>query len=218
MKTMLILCLIMPFVFVINSCKSNQKENLFNGKNLDNWILFVNSPDVNPDSVFHVSDKIIHVAGQPFGYMRSKKEYSNYKLHVEYRWGGTPANSGIFVHARGDDKVWPFCFECQLKNLNAGDIILMGVGTGITIKDSSYIVNPGDQPYKACSKFGESSENPPGEWNIVDIKCDHNDLEIIVNGVIQNQGTALSMTSGSICLQSEGGPVQFRNIYLEPLD
>jgi len=39
-----------------------------------------------------------------------------------------------------------------------------------------------------------------------------------VNGVLQNEGTDASVTSGWICLQSEGSPIEFRNIYLQPLD
>ncbi|MHC4062585.1 MAG: family 16 glycoside hydrolase, partial [Planctomycetota bacterium] len=39
-----------------------------------------------------------------------------------------------------------------------------------------------------------------------------------VNGVLQNEGTKATDTSGKICLQSEGSPIEFRNIYIEHLD
>jgi hypothetical protein len=39
-----------------------------------------------------------------------------------------------------------------------------------------------------------------------------------VNGQLQNRLTGLSNRQGFIGLQSEGGPVQFRNIILTPLD
>ena len=39
-----------------------------------------------------------------------------------------------------------------------------------------------------------------------------------MGGLLQNQGTKATKTAGSICLQSEGKPIQFRNVYLEPLD
>jgi hypothetical protein len=35
--------------------------------------------------------------------------------------------------------------------------------------------------------------------------------------VLQNKGTGINPTEGNIALQSEGGPIQFRNIYLQPL-
>jgi hypothetical protein len=212
MPIFIILCASMVF-----SCSSSNKEILFNGKDLTNWTMFLQDPQVSPDSIFVVRDGIIHVAGMPFGYLRSKKEYSNYKLHVEYQWPDIPTNSGIFVHVNGENQVWPACYESQLKNGSAGDIILMRTGTNITIKDSTWAAPSGDRPYKACPKFNESSEKPAGEWNTVEIICNKNNLEISVNGVLQNKGTGLTMTSGNICLQSEGGPIQFRNVYLEYL-
>ena len=43
-------------------------------------------------------------------------------------------------------------------------------------------------------------------------------LKLTVNGVLQNEGTDATPSSGPICLQSEGSPIEFRNIYLEPVD
>ena len=202
---------------MIFSCSTSKKEYLFNGEDLNNWTMFLQDPGINPDSVFTVRDGIIHIAGLPFGYIRTQKEYSNFKLHVEYRWPDTPTNSGIFVHVNGDNQIWPSCFESQLKNNSAGDIILMRPGTSITINDSTYSAPPGDRPYKACPKFNESSEKPAGEWNTVEITCENNSIEISVNSVLQNKGGGMTMTSGAICLQSEGGPIEFRNVYIEPL-
>ena len=38
------------------------------------------------------------------------------------------------------------------------------------------------------------------------------------NGVLQNVATKCSASSGKICLQSEGTPIEYRNIYIEPLE
>jgi hypothetical protein len=35
-----------------------------------------------------------------------------------------------------------------------------------------------------------------------------------VNGMLQNEGAQATETSGKICLQSEGSPIEFRNIYV----
>ncbi len=37
-----------------------------------------------------------------------------------------------------------------------------------------------------------------------------------VNGKLMNEATDCSVTEGKICLQSEGAPIEFRNIYVEP--
>jgi hypothetical protein len=36
--------------------------------------------------------------------------------------------------------------------------------------------------------------------------------------VLQNEGKDIYTDAGNICLQSEGGPIEFRNITIEPLD
>ena len=216
MKINLTISIIVCMLTII-SCSKSQKEDLFNGKDLSNWTIFLKNPQANPDSVFSVADGMINVSGLPFGYLRTKKEYKNFNLHAEYRWIGTPTNSGIFLNATVADKIWPLCMECQLANTKAGDIILMGVGAGITRRDTVLFSNNPEKPNIVVKKLENSSEKPAGEWNTVDIVCTEKNLEIKINGVLQNIGTNLSLTSGSICLQSEGGPMQFRNVYVELL-
>ena len=67
-------------------------------------------------------------------------------------------------------------------------------------------------------KKQQSSEKPSGQWNLDDIGCDKDTISCYVNGVLQNEGTAATVSAGWICLQSEGGPIEFRNIYIEPLN
>jgi hypothetical protein len=213
-----LICFAIALTFLF-SCKPNKRAELFNNRNLNNWTAFLKDPGVDPDTVFWVKDGIINVSGQPFGYLRSNEVYSNYKLHVEYRWVKEPANSGIFLHVQGENRIWPLCYECQLWNGHAGDVILMGLGMGMTVKDSTFIVTPGGPKQSmVMPKFADSTEKPAGEWNSLDITCESDNLEVIINGVLQNMGKKLTASSGSICLQSEGGPMQFRNIKLEQLE
>ncbi|MFR3489761.1 MAG: family 16 glycoside hydrolase [Alistipes ihumii] len=51
-----------------------------------------------------------------------------------------------------------------------------------------------------------------------EIVCSDSTITVHVNGQLQNRLTGLSNRQGFIGLQSEGGPVQFRNIILTPLD
>ena len=83
------------------ACKPDHKVMLFNGNNLDNWNIFVSSPDVQPEELFWVEDGIINTSGKPHGYIRTKETYSNYKLHVEWRWTEEPTNSGVLLHVSG---------------------------------------------------------------------------------------------------------------------
>lgn len=196
------------------SC-STEKMELFNGKNLDNWTIFV--PDsVNGSDVFWVENGMLRVSGIPDGYIRTKEEFSSYELQVEWRWLSEPVNSGVLLHTTGEDRLWPNCLEAQLQAGNAGDFVLIGEGVGITVSDSAYLIDQEGPGYAVVAKMNESSENEAGEWNLYDIRVRGDKVELKVNGVLQNSGTAITKTGGSICIQSEGGPMEFRKITLLP--
>ncbi|OHB79736.1 MAG: hypothetical protein A2Z25_00610 [Planctomycetes bacterium RBG_16_55_9] len=191
-----------------------KKVTLWNGKDFAGWKLYLPDDAVNVEDVWAVEDDVIHCKGKPNGYMRTEREFRNYRLHLEWRWPEAPVNSGVLLHASGPDKVWPKCIECQLKSGSAGDIVLMN-GAGITADGKDW-QDPGKQ-FVVIRKKQASNEKPAGQWNTYDIECEKGSIRCYVNDVLQNEGTNATATAGWICLQSEGGPIEFRNIYLEPL-
>ncbi len=217
MKKKTILMFLAASMLLVSSCKKENKVQLFNGKDLSNWKIVL--PDGVPgDSVFRVENNMLYVAGIPTGYIRTRDEYANYKLHVEWRWAAEPKNSGVLLHTTGEDIIFPNSIEAQLMAGNAGDIVLIGKGAGVTVGDSTYLIHSEQNRYKAIPKFNESSENEPGQWNTYEIIAKDDQLELYVNGILQNKATGVTKTRGAITLQSEGGPIQFRNIYIVPLD
>ena len=187
----------------------SEQINLFNGKDLSNWVFTLKDKTIDPATVFLVRDGVIHITGQPFGYMRTKEAYSDYKLHVEWRWPNSEAtNSGVFIHGQQPDTIWLRCVECQLKAGNAGDFVCMNGANMDEHADKSTIV---------VKKLAASSEKPVGEWNTMEVVCKGNTIEVSVNGVVQNKGTNVNLNRGSICLQSEGKDIQFRNVFLNKL-
>jgi len=199
------------------ACNTDKTVNLFNGENLDNWSIFVSSEDVEPADLFWVEDGVINTTGKPHGYIRTLETFSNFKLHVEWRWVEEPTNSGVLIHVQGEDRIWPLSIECQLMNDHAGDLVLIGKGSGVTVKDSAYLITSEEKRYMALNKFEEVSENPIGEWNSYDITSQDGKIQVVVNGVLQHTGTHMTLTKGNILLQSEGSPMQFRNVTLEQL-
>ena len=207
--------IIAALVFLLAVSCSSQKEYLFNGENLDGWTIFVGDSTVNPGDFFYVNDGMIETVGVPVGYLRTVKTYSDYRLHVEWRYPETPTNSGVFLHTTGPDLIWPAHYQGQLKFENAGDFIVHGVGEKATIRDTVYISTRDVKP--VIAKENPSNENPAGEWNSYDITCKGNTIELRVNGLLQNTATDCSLTSGGIGLQAEGSRIQFRNLWIEPL-
>ena len=187
------------------SC-GERETKLFNGKDLTGWTFHVNpESDVPAAEVFGVRDGVITVAGQPFGYMMTEQSFRDYRLHVEWRWVGEPTNSGIFLHGEPTDGLWPRCAEVNLMAGHAGDMIALG-GAGIDeLKETGGIFKR--------SPVEESAENPAGEWNTAEIICQGNFIRAYINGVLKNEAH-FERAEGPISLQSEGGPLEFRNVYV----
>ncbi len=211
-------------IFVLTGCNENPilktkevKIMLWNGKDLTGWKAVSQQETTEP--VWSVKDGLLYCTGRPNGYLRTEQQYSNYHLHVEWRWPenaaqGRSRNSGVFVNMTGSDDARPPFIECQLMAGEAGQFVLTN-GAGMTV-NGSVMQNPNRQ-YVLVPKKQPSSEKPAGQWNSYDIFCKADTIQCFVNDVLQNEGSSVTPSSGSICLQSEGSPVEFRNIYLEPI-
>lgn len=211
MKTILFVLLT---TFFLTGC-AQKKQMLFNGNNLDGWSVYVSDSTINPSSFFYVKDGVIETPGVPTGYLRTKAEFENYRLHVEWRYPEIPTNSGVFIHTVGADKIWPRHYQCQLKHLFAGDFIIQDVGLSATVRDTLYLSTEKVKPI--APKINPSSEKKAGEWNSLDIVCKGNTVEVKVNGELQNYATNCNESKGGIGLQAEGSKIQFRNIWIEKI-
>jgi len=190
-----------------------EKTMLWNGEDFTGWKLFVPEQDHDVTKTWSVRDGVIRCTGRPAGYMRTEKNYANYLFHVEWCWPGSGGNNGALVHMSGEDKVWPKSLECQLYSGSAGDFWVIG---GLEIAEHA----KGGKRVRGrnVKKLKESSEKPLGQWNAYDIICKDDWVVVLANGVLQNVGTRCSERSGKICLQSEGALIEYRNIYIEPLE
>ena len=199
--------------FLFNAC-SSKRIPLWNGKDLSGWAAITSDQKTDSEAVWSVRNGVIHCTGSNNGYLRTVSDYSNYILSLEWRWAETAGNSGVLLHAQGPDEVWPDCIECQLQSGHAGDFVLIGPGS-IMVDDNNYVNESG---FRVISKMNASSEKLPGEWNHYRIACRDGEITCFVNKVLQNHGIGSSRMTGKICLQSEGAPVEFRNIYLERIE
>ena len=191
-----------------------QTEELFNGKDLSNWRFVVDGDKASAESVYSVQDGVILIHGNPFGYMYTANTYKNYTLELEWSWIGKGTNSGIFLTIAEVKPGNPFPngIECQLQAGNAGDFVLLG-GSDL----DEYVAPASGRPnFPVIRKREVSNEKPVGEWNKAKIDVIDGKITVYINGVLQNQGTN-KVKEGHIGLQSEGGPIQFRNLKLTNL-
>jgi len=209
--------ILLALILISATCARIEPLELIHANDLDNWEIFL--PDsIESSDVFRVTDNILYIGGIPNGYIRTKESYSSYRLHVEWRWLKEPKNSGVLLHVTGDNKLWPNSIEAQLKSGQAGDLVLIGEGQSITVQDTTWITEPEGKRIIVIPKENASSESTAGEWNSYDITVKTDYIDLVVNGIHQNKGLSPTKTSGNIAIQSEGGPMEFRNIKLTPLD
>lgn len=260
-RTILSLILLLS---VLGACKLIQPKSstekgftsLFNGKDINNWIVKINHHDVgdNFGETFRVKDGVIQVRydqygefGERFGHLYYEKPFSHYHLKLEYRFvdewkkdapSYTILNSGVMFHSQDPrsmykDQDWPISVEMQF---------LGGLGdgrprsTGNMCSPGTEIVYEGEIYPGHC--LDSSSDTYEGDqWVSAELIVLGDSLVThIINGdtVLQYSkpqiggGTANNydpaikidgklLSSGFIALQSEGQPVDFRNIRIKEL-
>jgi hypothetical protein len=118
---------------------------LFDGKslaNFDPWL--VDHHETDPERVFTVVDQIdgapaMRISGQVWGGLLTEQSYRDYRLIVEYRWGGVTwgerktrtRDSGLLLHAQGRlgntgkdfNGPWLRSIEFQIIEGGVGDIL-----------------------------------------------------------------------------------------------
>jgi hypothetical protein len=132
------LCLALAGWLLIGTADAADPEgviHLFNGKNLDGFYTYLQrqGKDNDPDHVFTVTDGVLRITGQEFGYCATRKEYENYHLTAEFKWGEAThpprkdmqRNSGLMFHVTGPDKIFPRSFEFQIIEGGTGDLIVV---------------------------------------------------------------------------------------------
>jgi hypothetical protein len=137
-----------------------QETKLFNGRDLTNFYTYLRKYGKNndPEKVITVKDGMIRVSGKVFGCFTTDKEFENYHLVVEYKWGDetypprekNTRDSGVLLHCVGADGaaggVWMESIECQLIEGGSGDFILVK-GKGQTPKLTARAEKRGNQWY-----------------------------------------------------------------------
>ena len=175
----------------------------------------VTTPAAALDTVWQPrADGVIAVAGKPSGFIATRETYTDYRLHVEWRWTGKPGNGGVLLHVASGPKdgVWPYSIQVQTKHGAAGDLLPMA---GATFNEALTTAPGAYPPIKA--HVGADSERAPGEWNSMDVLVRGGCIDVTINGVAQNAVTIAQPATGRIGFQLEGTPYELRNLRVERL-
>lgn len=219
--------------------ESGEWQSLFNGKDLTGWTPKFKGHDlgVNAKNTFRVEDGLLKVSyenyeewGSLFGHLFYERELSHYKLRVEYRFVGEqvsvgPAwawrNNGVMIHGQAaesmtKDQDFPASIEVQMLG-----------GDGEKKRSNGNVCTPETQIFfkgkvdtRHCIK-SDSKTFHGDQWVTLEIEA-HGSEKIIhrVNGEVvleyefpqKDDGSLLE--GGTISLQAESAPIEFRKIEL----
>lgn len=153
---------------------------------------------------------LLHISGEIYGALTSKKEYGNYHLQLQYKWGdrkweprlGKPRDSGILYHCTGRQgafwNAWMQSQEFQVQEGDCGDYYsllntYMDIPSELGADGIEYDYKEGAElrnfslihsyPNNHCNKAFDN-EKPQGEWNTLDLVCVGDTSLHIVNGKV----------------------------------
>ena len=209
---------------------------------MEGWTPKFNTREVgdNFNDTFRVEDGILKVSyenwdnfNKEFGHLFYKDAFSHYRLRVEYRFVGQQVaggegwairNNGLMIHGQT-----PESMEVDQKFPNSIEVQLLG-GNGKRKRSSLNVCTPGTQIEmggKLIKKHCISSGGPTfagDDWVTVEIEVHGSDvIKHIAGGKVVmeynhpqlDDGTLLD--SGTISIQAESHPTEFRKIELMEL-
>jgi hypothetical protein len=178
-------------------------------------------------------DGVIHCTGRPVGVMRSQKQYKNLELVVQWRHLRSAGNSGVFVwtpeKSLADlkrDKL-PHGIEVQVLDRGYAEQYEKREG-----KKPNWFTAHGDVFPVGDSKMTAFAPTAPGgkrsfpekelskgvgEWNHYYIRAINGEVRLWVNGEEVSGGTGCDPATGYLCLESEGSPIEFRELRIREL-
>jgi hypothetical protein len=192
---------------------------LFNGRDLSGWYTFLqeHGKDRDPDRIIAIEDGSIrlykHAAEGSkvvMGYISTEKEYGDYHLRLQYRWGTKKfqpryelkRDAGLYYHILGPDAVWPRSLQFQIQQTDVGDLIALyglQVDTWIDPKtrdDKEPTFRDPEQGGEARVLGGKGiayQKRLPGDfevegWNTVEVIAKGETTTHLLNGHVVNRG------------------------------
>ncbi len=173
--------------------------SLFNGKNLDGWVIENNGQ-------FSVRDGLLAV-NKGTGWLRSEKDYADFVFKMDFRFLEAKANSGIFVRtgptSKNDENGWPD---------NGYQVQCMDIISGPA--PCATMIPYGAPPFESESDLAKLAKvyRPAGKWNSYEIKCVGEELSVKLNGELITKASNIKNLRGHLGIQAEHGRLEFRNL------
>ncbi|MBE2283953.1 MAG: DUF1080 domain-containing protein [Prosthecobacter sp.] len=193
---------------------------MFNGKDLSGWVNANCAPET-----WSIKDGVIHCTGLPTGALRTEKQYENFILECEWRHLTSGGNSGVFIWGSPISAPGvPFLRGIEVQVLDHGYMKHADpkkprwfTTHGDVFPIHGATMEPhGDHSGQRSFPSEERSKSSP-EWNHYRITGNNGTLTLAVNGKVVSGGDKCFWRKGYLALESEGAPVEFRNVRIKEL-
>lgn len=183
------------------------------------------------DTFTFQEDGTISCTGQPIGVMRTKKQFTNFELVVEWRHNKPAGNSGVFIWTipdsikaledKSSERRLPHGIEVQMLDLAYGGDMpadwYTSHGDVFPVGDSKMAPFAPTSPNGIRSFPSAETTKPSGQWNHYYVRAINGEVRLWVNGTEVSGGNNCTPATGYLCLESEGSPIDFRNLKIREL-
>lgn len=177
---------------------------------------------------------LLTCTGKPIGVMRTRQTFTNFELVVEWRHLKSAGNSGVFAWVPDEalkdlksDALPKFGIEIQMLDHGYREQYEKQSGRKgdwfTTNGDIFAVGNSKLKPFPPLSPNGSRSfprknlSKGIGEWNHYYVRAINGELRLWVNGEEVSGGNGAEPKAGYLCMESEGSPIEFRNIRIREL-
>ncbi len=186
------------------------------------------------DDTWKWQDGVAYCTGKPVGVIRSKEMIQNFELVCEWKHKQKGGNSGVFVWASqqsidqlamGKGRL-PHGIEVQVLDLGYAELYERGGNKAdwFTSHGDVFPTGPATMtPFPPVAPNGKRSfpsknlTKGLNEWNHYYVRAINGEVRLWVNGEEVSGGTNCKPANGYLCLESEGAPVEFRNLRIRIL-
>jgi len=188
---------------------------IFNERDLSGWtwVPKVSPSDPVPFSVGKHGTLLNQ--GPSWGYLRLDGEYRDFVLELDWRHDPHTRSIGeasVILRGRPIDLgIWYRGVDVMIGGDSVGNVWRRG---GFEMR-FDVGRREGDVLRRLPRRY---IPRPPEQWNHLEIRLQEGDLLVKVNGEVLNAADGLEQEAGMIALLAEGGPLEYRNLRLRPLD
>jgi hypothetical protein len=234
MKVRHILLIAIGLIVTARGTYAAEDRDLFNGKDLDGWVVEGPKEDKQGNANWTVQDGTIVCRGAGFGFLRyDRQQFADFALRVEYRFAppvkNRRGNSGLGIRTVPFDPKHSLLTRASFASFEIQLMDDAGKAPDAHSTGSLYrYLAPKANPVKAAP-----------EWNTIEVECVGPRIKVRLNGEIVTDADQTTLPDldvkdkpgeaakapaprnkplrGYIALQSHSGQVEFRQVRLRDL-